>query len=108
MLKDLKLMLGIDAEDSTQDAKLELIISAATARLKNLLGGIEPPENLDYIVLDVSIIRFNKIGSEGMSSHSVEGESLSFTADDFAGFADDIQAFLDSQKNSVRGRVRFL
>lgn len=108
MLKDLKLMLGIDAEDSTQDAKLELIISAAIARLKNLLGGIDPPESLDYIVLDVSIIRFNKIGSEGMSSHSVEGESLSFTADDFAGFADDIQAFLDSQKNSVRGRVRFL
>lgn len=108
MLNDLKLMLGIDAEDSTEDAKLKLIISAATARLKTLLGGIEPPESLDYIIRDVAIIRFNKIGSEGMASHSVEGESLSFAADDFSGFADDIQAFLDTQKDSARGRVRFL
>ena len=108
MLNDLKLMLGIDAEESAEDAKLKLIISAATARLKILLGGIEPPESLDYIIRDVAIIRFNKIGSEGMSSHSVEGESLSFTADDFEGFADDIQAFLSTQKNSARGRVRFI
>lgn len=108
MLNDLKLMLGIDTEDSTEDAKLKLIISDATARLKTLLGGIQPPESLNYIIRDVSIIRFNKIGSEGMASHSVEGESLSFTADDFSCFADDIQAFLDTQKESVRGKVRFL
>lgn len=108
MLNDLKLMLGIDTEDSTEDAKLKLIISDATARLKTLLGGIQPPESLNYIIRDVSIIRFNKIGSEGMASHSVEGESLSFAVDDFSGFADDIQAFLDTQKESVRGKVRFL
>lgn len=108
MLNDLKLMLGIDATDTTEDAKLKLIISAATARLKTLLGGIQPPESLNYIIRDVSIIRFNKIGSEGMESHSVEGESSSFSADDFEGFADDIQAFLDTQKESARGRVRFL
>ena len=33
--------------------------------------------------MDVSVIRFNKIGSEGLSSHTVEGESLSFAEDDF-------------------------
>ena len=108
MLNDLKLMLGIDATDTSEDAKLNLIISAATARLKTLLGGIEPPESLGYIIRDVSIIRFNKIGSEGMGSHSVEGESISFAADDFEGFADDIQAFLNTQKESVRGKVRFM
>ena len=108
MLNDLKVMLGIDTNDTDQDARLRLIISAATARLKTLLGGIEPPESLDYIIRDVAIIRFNKIGSEGMGSHTVEGESISFTENDFASFADDIQAFLDTQKESTRGRVRFL
>lgn len=106
MLNDLKLMLGIN--DTSLDDRLKLIISATTARLKVLLGGIEPPESLDYIIRDVSIIRFNKIGSEGMSNHSVEGESLSFTDNDFAGFMDDIQAFLETQKESAKGRVRFL
>lgn len=108
MLNGLKLMLDIEASDTSLDEKLNLIISAATARLKTLLGGIEPPTSLEYIIRDVSIIRFNKIGSEGMASHTVEGESISFTADDFAAFANDIQAYLDTQKESTRGRVRFL
>ena len=108
MLNDLKLMLGIEASDTDQDARLKLIISAATARLKTLLGGIDPPESLDYIIIDVAISRFNKIGSEGMGSHTVEGESISFTENEFAAFEDDIQAFLDTQKESRRGRVRFL
>lgn len=108
MLDKLKLMLGIASDDSGRDALLELLIDSAKARLKTLLGGIEPPASLDYIVRDVAIIRFNRIGSEGMASHSVEGESQQFIDSDFDGFADDIQAFLDSQKDSVRGKVRFL
>ena len=106
MLNELKLLLGI--EDGSQDDKLKLIISTATARLKVLLGGIEPPESLEYIIREVSIIRFNKIGSEGMKSQSVEGESMTFDENDFAGFMDEIQAFLDAQKESTRGRVRFI
>lgn len=106
MLNELKLLLGI-ADDSL-DEKLKLIIATATARLKVLLGGIEPPESLDYIIREVSIIRFNKIGSEGMKSQTVEGESMTFDEGDFNGFMDEIQAFLDTQKESKRGRVRFL
>ncbi len=106
MLNDLKLVLGITGTD--RDDLLNLIISTARARLKTLLGGIEPPESLDYIVTDVSIRRYNRIGSEGMSSHSVEGESITFTDSDFAGFEEDIQAFLNTQKDSARGKVRFL
>ena len=108
MLEDLKLLLGISEEDKTLDPKLNLILSSTTSRLKALLGGQEPPENLEYIIIDVAVIRYNKIGSEGLSSHSVEGETLSFSDDDFAGYREDIQAYLDSQKNSKKGRVRFL
>lgn len=106
MLENLKLLLGID--DSDMDDKLKLIISNTTSRLKLLIGGIDPPESMNHIILEVSIMRFNRIGSEGLSSHSVEGESLSFAASDFDAFANDIQAFLDQQKESKRGKVRFL
>jgi hypothetical protein len=108
MLNDIKLMLGIAADDADRDALLKLIVSSATARLTTLLGGMEPPESLDYIINEVAIRRFNRIGSEGMESHTVEGESISFADSDFAGFEDDIQAFLDTQKESARGRVRFI
>jgi hypothetical protein len=108
MLNDIKLMLGIATNDTDRDSLLKLIISSATARLATLLGGMEPPESLDYIIAEVAVRRFNRIGSEGMESHAVEGESITFSDSDFAGFEDDIQAFLDTQKESARGRVRFL
>ena len=108
MLENFKMMLGISADDTDLDAKLNFILSSAKARLKRLLGGIEPPEEMNDIVIDVATMRFNRIGSEGLASHSVEGESLAFTDDDFAGFADEIQAWLNAQKESTRGKVRFL
>lgn len=108
MLENLKLLLGIPAEDTELDEKLLLIVKSTTARLKLLLGGIDPPDEMDHILLDVSIMRFNRIGSEGLSSHSVEGESLSFSDSDFDGFSAEIQAWLDSQKESSRGKVRFI
>lgn len=106
MLQSIKLLLGIESSD--RDALLKQIMDSATARLQVLLGGAEPPESLDYIIVDVCVRRFNRIGSEGMTSHTVEGESISFSDNDFAGFESDIQAYLDTQKESARGRVRFL
>lgn len=108
MLDDLKLLLDIPTDDSSLDDKLNLLISTATARLRLLLGGIEPPESMDHIIREVAIIRFNRIGSEGVTSHTVEGESLSFGESDFAAYADEIQAFLDTQRDGTRGRMRFL
>lgn len=109
MLENLKLMLGIAADDTDRNALLNLILSLTTKRLRLLLGGIEPPEEMEHIILEVSIIRFNRIGSEGFTSHSVEGENISLdSADDFNGFSVEIQAFLDKQNENTRGKVRFL
>ena len=108
MLENLKILLGISEDDTSQDAKLNLIISETTKRLKALLGGIDPPEELYYIVTGVSVARFNRIGSEGLSSHSVEGESMNFMDNDFAAYMDDIQGYLNAQENATKGRIRFL
>ena len=108
MLDNLKIMLGIPVEDVNPDERLKLILANTAARLKLLLGGIDPPFEMNHIILDVAIMRFNRIGSEGLSSHSVEGESLSFKESDFDGFMGEIQAWLDLQKESTRGKARFL
>lgn len=106
MLETLKMLLGFT--DDSRDELLNKLIDLTTARLKLLIGGIEPPEELEHIIIDVAIARFNKIGSEGLSSHSLEGESQTFTNNEFDGFMSEIQAFLDSQKESSRGKVRFI
>ena len=107
MLKDLKLLL--DPEDKTQDKKLQWILKSARARLKVLLGGLDPPPEMGHIITEVAVIRFNRIGSEGMTINNVEGEDQHFSSSDFSGFMDEINAWLDARKqNSRRGGFRFL
>ena len=108
MLDTIKGLLGFTAEDIENDANLNKLISFAVARLKLKLGGIEPPEEMDFIIVEVVLKRFNRIGSEGFKNHSFEGESITFGDDDFEEFEDDIQAFLDSQKQTQKGKVRFI
>ena len=109
MLNDLKLLLGLPRIISEElEQKLNLILSTTRQRLKFLLGGIDPPEEMNYIIIDVAIKRYNRIGSEGLASHTVEGESQAFAEDDFAEYKEDIQAYLDSLENATKGKVRFL
>ncbi|MBM6949347.1 phage head-tail connector protein [Mordavella massiliensis] len=109
MLEDLKRMLGLSGQkDEELDQKLEWILDATTSRLKVLLGGIDPGNDLDYIVTEVSIIRYNRIGSEGFQSHTVEGESVGFLSSDFDAYMDDIQAYKDTKNIDVsKGGIRW-
>ena len=108
MLNEIKLLLGIDPADTDLDEKITLIIGMVTARLRLLLGDIDPPQELYYIIREVTVMRFNRIGSEGMASHSVEGESLQFTDDDFAAYRDDISDWLARNGTGTKGKLRFL
>lgn len=104
VIDDVKALLGIEDEDN----KLNVIITLTENRLKTLIGKTEVPSELEYIVTEVSIARFNRIGSEGLSGHSVEGESLTFKDNDFDQYADDIQTWRDAQSDQDIGRIRFL
>lgn len=104
LIDDVKALLGIEDEDN----KLKVIITLTENRLKALLGQKEVPSELEYIVTEVSIARFNRIGSEGLSGHTVEGEALTFKDNDFDQYADDIQTWRDAQSDQDIGRIRFL
>ena len=102
--ENVKILLGDD-----HDLKLDLIDTLTRNRLCNRLGGAEQvPEALEYIVTMVSVAVFNRIGSENFSSHSVEGESISFIDDEMLKYEGDIQAWLDRQEEPTTGRLRFL
>ena len=111
-LTTLKNLLGLSLEDTQADevlnANLEYILSSTEARLKNLIGGVEPPEELRHIIIDVACMRFNRLGSEGTSSHSVREESISFVDDDFTGYMEEINAWLAVHADTNKGKIRFL
>ena len=104
VLNDVKLLLGLQ----TDDEKLETIVRLTEGRLKALLSVKTIPDELEYIITEVAIKRFNRIGSEGVQTHSVEVESMSFNDDDFSSFSSEIQSWRDEQANQNKGKVRFL
>ena len=110
MLEELKLFFGIDADNTEQDSLITSIISKTTQRLKNKLGGIDPPTELDYIVFEVAVKRYNRIGAEGMASQSIEGKSETFRDSDFDEFKEDIAEWLDRQSggNPYKGGFKFV
>lgn len=91
-LSDFKLMLSIS--DDKSDSLLNLIIRNTQLALKFKLSlgqNDELPSELDYIVLEVCVRRYNRLKNEGMSSYSQEGESITFKSDDFDDFLSDIE-----------------
>ncbi|RHQ87432.1 hypothetical protein DWX89_03120 [Coprobacillus sp. AF21-8LB] len=105
IIDDVTALLGFS--DEKYNKTLDVIIRLTTNRLKTLLDVEEVPTELEYIVTEVSIVRYNKIGSEGVTSHSVEGETMSFSDNDFKGYLNDIEAW-KNKKNEVKGVVKFL
>lgn len=110
-LSDLKTMLQI--KDDKRDDILNLIVKNTTQALRFKLGlkALEKvPEQLDYIALEVSVKRYNRLANEGMSSYSQEGESITFSANDFDEFMNDIDAWKDENgmKDNMSGRILFL
>ena len=97
-------LLGLDKET----LQLTTIIKLTESRLKALLGVDVVPQELEYIEVEVAVRRFNRVGSEGASAHSVEGESWTFSDNDFEAFADDIQNWRSGQEEKKKGKVRFI
>jgi len=92
--------------DKALDEKLKYILETSATRLLTITRLSTVPAPLKHVVVEVAIARFNRIGEEGMQSHSVKDESMSYADDDFAPFMREIESYLSA--TTGRGRVRFI
>ncbi|EGQ4261167.1 TPA: phage head-tail connector protein [Staphylococcus delphini] len=94
-LDKVKSRIGI--HDHLQDAQLNEIITNVVDELALRLPKKQAhiPKELYFIVVEVSVKRYNKVGSEGMVSESVEGRSMSYEEDDFKQYDSFINKFFD-------------
>lgn len=95
LTEDIKSLLS-----GTPDERLEVIEKRTRERLLVIIGSSikEVPQELDYIVMDVVLKRFNRIGQEGMQSYSQEGLSMTFSESDFDEYADEIESWRKSKE----------
>lgn len=89
MIKCVKTLLGII--DSDQDELLS-VIEANTIALFKLITGVDyVPMELEFMVIEVMVKRYNRIGNEGMSQERQADLTQVFEKSDF----DEYQALLD-------------
>ena len=109
-LQEVKLLLGIT--NNSKDDLLNLLIKNATTQVLGYLtipNGLilAVPESLSYIVTELVVLRYNRIGSEGLSAESVDGYSATYS-DDMTNYILAIEAYLNTVRLPKTGVVRFL
>ena len=92
--------------------QVEAIYNAIAERLLIRLDETEVHLSLEYVVDEATIRRFNRIGSEGMKSESVEGHSVTYDMGDVLDLYESaIQDYLESlepEPDRKKGVVYFL
>ena len=73
LLNRIKVLLGITNNDNEE--LLREIIEITEAKILNYINSSELPKQLEFILVELSIKRFNRIGSEGFTSETVDGKT---------------------------------
>lgn len=103
-LSQIKSLLGVTDQDEILTTVVELI----EQRLKAKVGQNEVPPALQYIVVEASISRFNRINDEGKTSATENEVSSTWQTDDLAPFAADIADWVAQNNEDKLRKVRFL
>lgn len=112
VLETIKKLIFLDNVITQEEEDLlKTIVDLTSQKLISKLPGTigEVPKELEYIVIEVSVVRYNRLGSEGMTRESQDGRDITFNANDFSDYEDDIKKYIDSLEDGIyRSRVRFL
>lgn len=103
MLEQIKLLLNVEGD--AEDSLLNALISLKSQRLKLALSSEVVPASLQYIVIELVIAHYNKLGSEGLAAESVEGISRTYMndgVDELTPYKDTIDLYLGKPTRKFR------
>ena len=95
-LQRIKTMLNI----TNQDSLIEEIFYITTQKILSIISEDVVPTELEWIIIELTIERFNRIGSEGISTESVDGKQISYNDNDIDKFMPYINNYI--YKNNIK------
>lgn len=103
-MEDLRaLLIQGEDEDGLQELKLEMAYSFAATLICSYIGENTIPEILESIVKEITIVRFQRFGSEALSSEQVDVVSFTYQDD----YLSPYYAILDEYNSTKKKRVQF-
>ena len=101
LLNRIKTLLNIEGNENL----IYEIVNITESKILNYINASEMPIELEFVLIELSVQRFNRIGSEGIASESIDGKSVSYD-DDFTGYKHYLDDYIS--RNSVRNGYRLL
>ena len=101
LLNRIKTLLNIEGNE---ELILE-IVNITESKILNYINATEMPYELEFVLIELAIQRFNRIGSEGISSENIDGKSVSYE-DDFTGYRHYLDDYIS--RNSIQKGYRLL
>ena len=74
LLNRIKTLLGV----TDNDELIYEITELTKSKILNYINETELPNELEFVLVELAIQRYNRIGSEGIASESVDGKSVSY------------------------------
>ena len=97
LLNRMKVLLGI----TDNDELLLEILDITKSKILNYINEAEFPFELEFVLIELAIQRYNKIGSEGVASESIDGRTTSYE-DDFESYKRYLDDYM-SRNNTSKG-----
>ena len=101
LLNRIKTLLNVEGNEEL----ITEIVNITESKILNYINATEMPVELEFVLIELSVQRFNRIGSEGIASESIDGKSVSYD-DDFTGYKHYLDDYIS--RNSVRKGYRLL
>lgn len=98
-----KTLLSIN--DKLQDSLLEEIQDNTIALYKALTGADTVPSDHDFMIREVMVKRYNRLGNEGMSQERQADMLQVFNSDDFSEYKDILNAVYHPPDTRQKGGV---
>lgn len=101
MLNKIKLIMGLN--DSDQDSIINAFIEGFSSQISVYCNTSELPEQLQFIVIEATVSRMNRLGSEGLKSESIDVIGFNYIED----LLEPYKLYLDNYKKTA-AKVKFL
>ena len=98
-IQRMQALLGVELDDADKGRVETYIVQAKQAimiYIRKYLDDDTFPTELNYLVDQLTLAKYNKFHNEGMNSISEEGLSMSFNSNELKDYLSDIEAWIDS------------
>lgn len=103
-LDNIKVLLSL-TEDNSQDEILAILLLNASRMICVYLGIEELPTTLEFIAEDMAVMKYRKLGAEGVKQEKIDVLSTTYVTNDLNPFKDILNQYKDNSLGGKRLRM---